>query len=365
MIDRIILIQQVAVLILMMIPGFLLVKFHLVGDGFGKSIANVILYVAQPALIIAGFVSVDFNVTVSVDFNVTVVVRMAVTFVLAILAHLIFFVISLVFYKNAPEKRRNVLTFATLFTNAGYMGIPLLEALFEKDFPEIAIYGAMYIFAFNIFCWSIGAYLYTRDKKYISVKKMFLNPATLSTYIGLAIFILSAFTPVRDAFVIPLFRNEGIVRTLMVGLKGLVAPLSMMLIGFRFASVKFKGAFKDKYLYTKNLRISDITIKGSDNNYALTKAIRVAFVAKSSVTGEQVAALIYNNVDGTIERLDGVADETLICSELVGNTGEVIEVSVYIFYDGTHESVASSNNLNLSGHSFSVSFEIDKPYYAD
>ena len=115
----------------------------------------------------------------------------------------------------------------------------------------------------------------------------------------------------------------------------------------------------------KNLRISDITIKGSDNNYALTKAIRVAFVAKSSVTGEQVAALIYNNVDGTIERLDGVTDETLICSALVGNTGEVIEVSVYIFYDGTHESVASSNNLNLSGHSFSVSFEIDKPYYAD
>ena len=114
-----------------------------------------------------------------------------------------------------------------------------------------------------------------------------------------------------------------------------------------------------------NLRISDITIKGSDNNYALTKAIRVAFVAKSSVTGEQVAALIYNNVDGTIERLDDETDETLICSELVGNTGEVIEVSVYIFYDGTHESVASSNNLNLSGHSFSVSFEIDKPYYAD
>ena len=64
MIDPIILVQQVAVLVLMMIPGFLLVKFHLVGEGFGKSIANVILYVAQPALIIAGFVSVDFNGTV-------------------------------------------------------------------------------------------------------------------------------------------------------------------------------------------------------------------------------------------------------------------------------------------------------------
>jgi len=241
MIDPIILVQQVAVLVLMMVPGFLLVKFHLVGEGFGKSISNVILYAAQPALIIAGFVSVDFNGTV--------VLRMLATFILAIFAHLIFYTVSLLFYKNAPEKRRNVLTFATLFTNAGYMGVPLLEALFAKEFPEIAIYGSVYIFAFNIFCWSLGAYLYTHDKKYISVRKMFLNPATISTYIGLLIFILSAITSVRDAFVIPVFRGESIVRTLMIGMKGLVAPLSMMLIGFRFASVKFRGTFKDKYLY--------------------------------------------------------------------------------------------------------------------
>ena len=161
MIDPIILIQQVVVLIFIMVPGFLLAKFKLVGDGFGKSISNVVLYAAQPALIIMGFVSVDFNAAV--------ILRMAMVFLLALMAHLLFYALSLLFYRNAPEKKKNVLTFATVFTNAGYMGIPLLEALFAKEIPEIAIYGSVYIFAFNIFCWSLGAYLYTHDKKYISL----------------------------------------------------------------------------------------------------------------------------------------------------------------------------------------------------
>lgn len=241
MINPTILATQVAVLVLMMIPGFLLAKFNLVGNDFGKSISNLVLYAAQPALIIMGFVSVDFDVSI--------LLRMLAVFLFALVAHLIFYGISLLFYKNAPQKKKSVLTFATVFTNAGYMGIPLLEALFANEFPEIAIYGSVYIFAFNIFCWSLGPYLYTGDKKYISVRKMFLNPATISTFVGLFVFFLSAFSPIRDAVIMPFVRGESIVRSLIVGMKNLVAPLSMLLIGYRFASVKLRGVFRDKYLY--------------------------------------------------------------------------------------------------------------------
>lgn len=241
MIDPLILVQQVAVLLLIMIPGFLLAKFHLVGDGFGKSIANVILYAAQPALIIMGFVSVDFNTDV--------IIRMLMVFVLALIAHALFYLLGLLTYKNAPEKRKNVLLFATVFTNAGYMGVPLLEALFAREFPEISIYGSVYITAFNIFCWSLGCYIYTKDKKYISVRKIVFNPATISTIIGVILFAFSAVASVREAVIVPFFREEGVVRSFIINMKNLVAPLSMLLIGFRFASVKLRGAFKDKYLY--------------------------------------------------------------------------------------------------------------------
>lgn len=241
MIDPIILFRQVAVLVLLMIPGVLLSKFNLIGEGFGKALSNVILYAAQPALIIMGFVAVDFNAEV--------VLRMIAVFVFALVAHLLFYGISLLTYRHAPEKRKNVLVFATIFTNAGYMGIPLLEALFGKTFPEIAIYGSVYVTAFNIYLWTLGAYLYTKDRKYISAKKMIINPATISTFIGLIIFALSAIPAARDAVVIPYLRNEGVINSVMVSLKSLVAPLSMLLIGFRLKDINIKAAFKEKYVY--------------------------------------------------------------------------------------------------------------------
>ena len=237
MIDTGILFSQVAVLVLIMVPGYLVAKYKLVGDGFGKSLSNIILYVAQPALIIAGFVSIDFDLTV--------LGRMGILFLLAMLVHLMFFGISSLVFKNAPTRKKSVLVFSTVFTNAGYMGIPLLEALFSNTVPEIAIYGSVYVTAFNIYVWSLGAYLYTADKKYISVKKMIVNPATISTFIGLAIFFLSAIPQVRDAIVVPYIRSEGIVPALIASLKSLVAPLAMLLIGFRFAEIKLKSVFKD------------------------------------------------------------------------------------------------------------------------
>ncbi len=241
MIDPIILIQQVAVLLLLMVPGYLLARFKLAGEEFGKSVSNVVLYAAQPGLIIAGFVSVDFDPPI--------LLRMLAVFLLAICVHFLFYGIASLIFKRAPLKKKSVLIFSTVFTNAGYMGIPLLEALFASRFPEISIYAAVYIFAFNIFCWSLGAYLYTSDKKYISVKKMILNPATISTFFGLVIFLLSAFPPIRDLFIVPYVRSAGVIHSIMNSLKALVAPLSMLLIGFRLASIHLEGIWRDKYIY--------------------------------------------------------------------------------------------------------------------
>lgn len=241
MIDVQALFQQVAVLVLMIIPGVLLFKCKLSNDGLGKGLSNVILYAAQPALIIAGFVSVDFNTEV--------LGRMGMVFILALIAQLLFFLVGFLVFRPAPEKKRQVLIFSTVFTNAGYMGIPLLCALFEDIYPEVAIYASVYVTAFNLLVWSLGAYLYTGEKKYISVRKMIVNPATISTFVGFGIFLLSVIPAVRDAIIVPFVRTPGILLSLINGLKGLVAPLAMLLIGLRLAEVDFKAAFRDKYLY--------------------------------------------------------------------------------------------------------------------
>ena len=241
MIDIKILFEQVCVLVLMIIPGVLLKKSRLVDESFGKSVSNLILYAAQPALIIAGFTSVDVTSEI--------LLRMLAVFILGLFSQLLFFVVSKLVFKNAEDSKRRVLIFSTVFTNAGYMGIPLLCAIFEEIHPEIAIYAAVYVTGFNILLWSLGAYLYTDNKNYISVKKMLLNPATLSTFVGILILILSAFPVTRDNFVVPFIRNGGVVPSLINGLKALVAPLAMFIIGFRLVNVKLLSVLKDKFLY--------------------------------------------------------------------------------------------------------------------
>lgn len=113
-----------------------------------------------------------------------------------------------------------------------------------------------------------------------------------------------------------------------------------------------------------NLRISHVDVQGSDYQYALTKAVRIIFVCSSSAHG-QTARILYNNATGTFTNLDTDATSALIDANLIGNTGEVITVDMYVYYDGTHASVATHDALNLSGHAIKVGFEIDKPAYAN
>jgi predicted permease len=159
--------------------------------------------------------------------------------------HLGYFAVANALYKNAPEKQQTILRYSTMFTNAGFMGIPLISELIS---PEAAIYATFYVVSFNIYNWSLGCYMYSKDRSYISAKKMLINPATVPTYIGLFFFILGGFitipeavAPVWSGFVVPLVKDN-----ILFLLKSTVIPLSMMMIGIRLAESSFKSMFTDK-----------------------------------------------------------------------------------------------------------------------
>ncbi len=220
-----ILFNSVALLLLMMIPGFLMAKFGIAPQKFGKGISNLILYVTQPALIIYAYIR---------EYDREVMLRALVVFVFAVAAHIIFTFIAFLLYKKMPIDTAKVLRFATIFTNAGYMGIPLICQILDDS---AAIYASIYVIVFNIFVWTIGCFIFTGDKKYISLKKAILNPATISTIIGVLIFIS------------PINTLPTITMDFLELFKDMVAPLSMILIGLQLADMKLKGAFRDVIMY--------------------------------------------------------------------------------------------------------------------
>ena len=258
------LIFYVGILFVMLTPGIILKKCNLVPDGFGKGISNLVLYIAQPILIVSAYINC------SAHFS-DIWVNVLVVFILSIVAHALFAVVSMFLFKKSPDGEKRMLRFTTIFANAAFMGIPLIEAILGA---EAAIYASIYNITFNLFLWTLGVHLCTYEENSDhdgdgdsdlndvaisyrkatagegSLIKVLLHPVTLASIIGLILLITGANTAITDtlASTEPNILIKFIVRCLDM-LKGLVAPLSMVIIGLRLADVNFKGMWSDLNMY--------------------------------------------------------------------------------------------------------------------
>ena len=236
------LIENVIILFVMMIPGIVLKKCRLVTEEFGKGISNLVLYIAQPALILYAYVAYEG------EGNILVNSLWVLLF--SVVAHVIFAAVALLCFRRAEDSRRRMLRFATVFSNAAFMGIPLISVLLG---PEATIYASVYNITFNVFLWSLGVYFCTakrdedgdgtpdgEDKPRYSISpwKVALHPVNVAAAIGIVLLACGLHTHV-----------PVILLDCLDMLRALVAPLAMVVIGLRVAGMSFRGAFRDTYLY--------------------------------------------------------------------------------------------------------------------
>ncbi len=249
------LIINVAILFIMMVPGVILKKAKMVGNAFGKGISNLVLYIAQPVLIVAAYIDCELKFT-DIWANILWVLLFSVV------AHLIFIGAAYaVFSKVGDNQKQKMLRMVTIFSNAAFMGIPLIEVICG---PEAVIYASVYNITFNLFVWTLGVYICTRDRTIdynhdgriskrdyvaglnqtvhneVSAKKVLLHPVILAGFLGLVLLICGV-----NRYSV----NFGFAWDAMVMIKSLVAPLSMVVIGLRLADIKIKGIFKDIPMY--------------------------------------------------------------------------------------------------------------------
>ena len=238
------LITNVAILFLMMVPGIVLKKCRLVGDDFGKGLSNLVLYIAQPALILYAYIAFEGNAA-SIWLNALWV------FVLSILAHILFAVVALCLFRGAEDGRRRMLRFATVFSNAAFMGIPLVSVILGT---EATIYASIYNITFNLFLWSLGVYFCTARREEITddhilvseaKKKLAISPVRVLCH---PVNIASVLGILLLSFGVNTYLPDLVVDSLEM-LKNLVAPLSMVVIGLRMASLSLRGTFSDRYMY--------------------------------------------------------------------------------------------------------------------
>lgn len=221
---------NVAILILLVVPGFLFERAGKSTPRMAKGLSNLVLYAAQPALIVSAYIR---------PFDADILVRAAWVAGYSILAHILFYGIACLIYRKRGDNTAQVraLRYATVFTNAGYMGIPLITMLCGG---EAAIYASVYVAVFNIFCWTLGCFIYTEDPAYMSPRSAVMNPSFFAIAAGLVCFL----TPLGG-----LLCKVRIVTGVIEMLQSTVAPLAMFIIGMGLAHLDLRRAFLDSKLY--------------------------------------------------------------------------------------------------------------------
>jgi predicted permease len=92
------------------------------------------------------------------------------------------------------------------------------------------MYTTIYALVMNILGWTVGSFIVSGDKKYISVKKIFVNPAAIGFVIGLPFLFFEI--PLPDTFL-----------NMLMILGRMTSPLSMLIMGMRLATTSFKNVF--------------------------------------------------------------------------------------------------------------------------
>lgn len=216
--------QQVLVLFLLIGVGFVCGKAGLLRESAVKCCADVVLYIAFPCVILQSFMR---------PFSPDMLKGLLLAALVSLLVHAGSIAAAQIVFRDKDEARRQVLRFCTVFSNAGYMALPLQQALLGETG---VFYGAAYVAVFNIVLWSYGLLIMSGDKKALSGKKLALNPGIIGLVLGLAVFV---FSPPLPAFLTEPIRH----------LANLNTPLPMLIIGFYLAQTDLRRALRDGRAY--------------------------------------------------------------------------------------------------------------------
>ena len=211
--------RQILIMFLYMAIGFALYKGKLISREGSKSMAHLLLYCILPCVIVRSF-------CVSRTPGNTSALIWSIVLAAAMLA--IAMLLSAVLFRHSP-----VDNFGAAFSNAGFMGFPLIAALLGS---EAVFYAAGFVALLNALQWTYGQFVLTGDRKQISLKAIVKNPIIISLAIGLMIFFSG-------------FKLPSIASDVVGALATLNAPIAMIVLGVYLAQTDLKKAIFTPRLY--------------------------------------------------------------------------------------------------------------------
>jgi len=217
--------NQVLVLFAFILVGYILTKTEILKVDASKDLSNVLVYVATPSILFnscAKNINTDNIATSGMLLFAGVIVVFAGYFTATALAK--------PFSKNDFEK--NVYTYSFTIPNLGYMGYPMVQAVFGDQALAAMV---MFVFAMNVFIYIKGLpMLSSRESE--GIKFVLKQPTIIALFAGIAVGLTGIKLP-------------RILDDVTSGASALMGPIAMILTGSVLSKRPIKELISDKKTY--------------------------------------------------------------------------------------------------------------------
>ncbi|MBQ6488875.1 MAG: AEC family transporter [Solobacterium sp.] len=194
---------------------------------FSKAVINLFL----PCNIINSFLT-NTGANVMKDFLVVLIISIAIQVFCSVLAN--------VLYNRKPAEHKPILQYATVCSNAGFLG----NAVAEGVYGELGLlYGQIYLIPLRIVMWTAGISYFEGSTDFKSkIKKIITHPCIIAVFIGIILMLSGIQVP------------SAVSRTL-TSLGRCSTPLIMLFLGMVLAEAGFKGIISKETLSFSLLRL--------------------------------------------------------------------------------------------------------------
>ena len=218
--------QQVGILFILIVIGYICGKTGVVTSEGKKVLSNFLIKAIVPAMIV--------NAYLNMEFNPQILTNLLQAFGLSFGSIFFAMLVSWLLLWKMKTANKKVLWFAWSYSNAAYMGFPLVKGLFGD---EGMLYASAFATVFNIVVWSIGYAIMSgeNDGKKI-INTVLKSPVTCSVVVGLLLYLCRI--PVPEIMKQPI-RMIGETTT----------PISMIIIGVMIAESRLKSILVNKEIW--------------------------------------------------------------------------------------------------------------------
>lgn len=216
---------NVAVLYIMVAVGFISDKVGIFTEETAKKVVTFLLYVVASCTLINSFIKIEATPgTVTKFFT---------AFALAIATHVIAILINVITFRNKEDDKNAVYKFASIYGNVAFMALPLAQAVLGDEGVLYCAGGAV---VFNLFTFTHGVKLMSKENEKLDIKKLIINPGVIACVIGLPIFLTGIEVPY-------------LISQPVENIAALNSPVAMLVFGTYLSRTDLKTMLFDKKIY--------------------------------------------------------------------------------------------------------------------